>query len=154
TGTLWSNTTFVGALDPFASDPRGFASNLYLSTQSTVPAGLSTRLFNNALAVGYPSNFWALNPLVNQVQIETHSSNRPTNHCVILQLRRRLAEGLAAQVSYTWQRSFSGTLSDFHLDRFYLRSTGIPHAFQTVWTYDIPVGRGKKFGANMNPWLD
>jgi len=41
-----------------------------------------------------------------------------------------------------------------NLDRFYLRSTGIPHAIQTLWTYDVPVGRGKKYGANMNGWLD
>jgi hypothetical protein len=51
-------------------------------------------------------------------------------------MRRRLANGLAAQISYTWARSFSGSLQDFHLDRFYLRSTGIPHAIQTLWTYD------------------
>src|SRR6185295_9372521 len=153
-GSLWTNTTFVGALDPFAAAPRTFAANLYLSSFSGVSAGLSQRLFNNAQAVGYPANFWVLNPLLADVEIETNSTNRPRNHFVILQLRRRLAEGLAAQVSYTWARSFSGTLADFHLDRFYLRSTGIPHAIQSVWTYDIPVGRGKKYGANMNAWLD
>lgn len=154
TGALWTNSTFVGSLDPFNASPRTFAANLYLSTQSTVPAGLSTRLFNNAMAAGYPSNFWVLNPLLNEVEVESNSTNRPTNHFVILNLRRRLADGLAAQISYTWARSFSGTLSDFHLDRFYLRSTGIPHAIQTLWTYDIPVGRGKRYGANMNAWQD
>jgi hypothetical protein len=30
----------------------------------------------------------------------------------------------------------------------------VPHAFQVVYAYDIPVGRGKQVGANMNPWLD
>jgi hypothetical protein len=45
-------------------------------------------------------------------------------------------------------------LSDFHIPRFDLRQTGVPHAFQFLWTYDVPVGRGKKYGANMNPWLD
>ena len=154
TGALWTNTTFVGNLDPFNPDPRNFAANLYLATSTSVPAGLSTRLFNNALSVGYPQNYWVLNPALNAVEVETNSTNRPTNHFVILNMRRRLADGLAAQVSYTWARSFSGTLSDFHFDRFYLRSTGIPHAIQTLWTYDIPVGRGKKYGANMNGWMD
>jgi hypothetical protein len=154
TGALWTNSTFVGNLDPYNPNPRNFAANLYLSTSSSVPAGLSTRLFNNALAAGYPQNFWVVNPLLNAVEIETNSTNRPTNHFVILNLRRRLAAGLAAQVSYTWARSFSGQLNDFHYDRFYLRSTGIPHAIQSLFTYDVPVGRGKSYGANMSSWLD
>jgi hypothetical protein len=152
TGNLWTDTTFVGALDPYNANPKTFANNLYLTTRTQ--AGLDSRLFNNAQKVGYPVNYWVLNPLLNEVEIETNSSNRPTNHFVILQMRRRLAAGLAVQASYTWQRSFSGSLQDFHLDRFYLRSTGIPHAIQSVWTYDIPVGRGRKMGANMSPWLD
>jgi len=119
-----------------------------------VPAGLSTRFFNNALAVGYPSNFWVLNTQLDEVQVQRNSTNRPENHFVTLQLRRRLAGGLAAQVAYTWQRSFSGSLQDFHIPRFYLRSTGIPHAIQSLFTYDMPVGRGKRFGTNMNKALD
>jgi hypothetical protein len=58
--------------------------------------------------------------------------------------------GLAAQASYTWSRSFSGSLQDYHLDRFYLRNTGIPHAIQGLFSYDMPFGRGKRYGANMN----
>ena len=154
TGNLWTNTRYVGALDPFAANPRQFSNDLWSRSESTVPTGLNQRLFENAKTVGYPVNFWVLNPLLNEVEIETNSTNRPMNHFVILQARRRLSAGLAVQASYTWARSFSGSLQDFHLDRFYLRSTGIPHAIQTVWTYDLPFGRGKKIGANMNPWLD
>jgi hypothetical protein len=57
-------------------------------------------------------------------------------------------------LSYTWQRNISGTLLDFHLPRLYLETNGVPHAIQALWSYDIPVGRGKKYGANMNSWLD
>ena len=71
----------------------------------------------------FASNYWSLNPQLNTVAVQTNSDNRPRNNFVILQLRRRLAQGLAAQVAYTWQRSFSGSLQDFHIDRFYLRST-------------------------------
>ena len=154
TGNLWTNSTFVGQLDPFNANPRGFASNLYLSTSTLVPSGLSTRFFNNAQAAGYPVNYWALNPQLSTVDVTTNSSNKPYTHQVITQVRRRLAAGLAAQASYTWTRRFSGQLADFHLDRFQLRSTGIPHAIQTIWTYDVPVGRGKRVGANMNAVLD
>jgi hypothetical protein len=73
---------------------------------------------------------------------------------VTLQLRRRLSEGLAAQVSYTWQRNISGSRLDYHEPLLYLDQTSVPHAIQALWSYDIPVGRGKKYGANMNAWLD
>jgi hypothetical protein len=153
---LFTFDTFVGALDPFNANPRGFASNLYLATTSStqVPAGASTRLFDNAMLAGYPENFWVLNPLLDSVNVNVNSSNKPLNHQMILQLRRRLANGLAAQVSYTYSTGSSGRLSDFHLARFQIRSDGVPHAIQALFTYDVPVGRGKRFGANMNPILD
>jgi len=154
-GTLWTNTTFTGVLDPYFPNPGSFASNLYSSTSASLSTlGLNTRLFTNAQSVGYPANFWVLNSTLDDVEVQRNSSNRPRNNFVTLQLRRRLAGGLAAQVAYTWQRSFSGTLSDFHIPRFYLRSTGIPHAIQSLFTFDAPLGRGKRYGSNMNRWLD
>src|SRR5262249_55676344 len=60
----------------------------------------------------------------------------------------------AAQVSYTWQRNVSGSRLDFHQPLLYLESNGVPHAIQALWSYDIPVGRGKRYGANMNAWED
>jgi hypothetical protein len=155
---LFTASSFTGELDPFFPDPWGYAENFYLDTASTgslgIEPGISTRLFTNATAVGFASNFWVLNPNIDEVQVQTNSTNKPYNHQVILQLRRRLAQGLQVQGSYTWSRSFTGSLFDFHLDRFPLRSTGVPHAWQIIFAYDVPVGRGKRFGANMNAWLD
>jgi hypothetical protein len=95
-----------------------------------------------------------LQPQLNAIEVQQNSTNKPYNHFVIMQLRRRLAQGLTVQGSYTWSRNLTGSLQDFHLARFPLRSTGVPHNFQIVYAYDIPVGRGKQFGANMNPWVD
>jgi hypothetical protein len=155
-GNVWTNSSFTGDLDPFFPDPYGFASNLYLATISSTSlvTGVNTRFFTNAMNLNYPRNYWVLNDQLDEVQVRRNSDNKPYTHQVIMQLRRRLAQGLQAQVGYTWQRNFSGSLEDFHLPRFQLRSTGVPHAFQMLFTYDIPVGRGKRFGANMNPWLD
>jgi hypothetical protein len=156
-GNLWSNSTFVGTLDPFNANPSSFASTLYLSTSTLVPTGMNTRFFNNAMAADparFASNYWALNPQLSSVNFQTNSDNKPYTHQVVTQVRRRLAAGLAVQAAYTWTRQFSGSLQDFHLPRFDLRSTGIPHNIQTVWTYDVPVGRGKRFGANMNAVMD
>jgi hypothetical protein len=42
------------------------------------------------------------------------------------------------------------------LDRFYLENQGpnndIPHAFKTQWTWQLPVGKDRAYGSNMN-WL-
>ena len=59
----------TGALDPFFPDPYGFADDLYTarSARWIDDRGISTRLFNNALALGYPTNFWVLNPQLNEV---------------------------------------------------------------------------------------
>ena len=164
-GAIWTNSTFTGYLDPYFPDPSQFASNLYSSTAAAanLGAGVSTRYFNNAIALGYPRNFWVANPDVSNLNVGMNSNNRPMNHQVILQVRRRLAAGLAAQVGYTWSRYFSGqqgwssnvrNFGDLHTDRINLRSQGVPHAIQGLWTYDIPFGRGKRFGANINPWID
>jgi hypothetical protein len=155
-GNLWTNTGFVGQLDPFNANP-GFASGLYLNTSTLVPTGMNTRYFNNAMNANptlFASNYWQLNPQLNTVAVMTNSDNKPYTHQVVTQVRRRLAAGLAVQAAYTWTRGFSGSLQDFHLPRFQLRNTGIPHNIQTVWTYDVPVGRGKRFGANMNAVMD
>jgi len=157
-GNVWSSTTFTNALNPFAPNPSGFASNLYLTTFAGTSIdtahGVATRLWTNALNMGYPSNFWQLNPQLNTVSATTNSANQPYNHLVTLQVRRRLAAGLAAQLGYTWQKNVSGTRLDFHLPLLDLETDGVPHAIQTLWTYDIPVGRGKKYGANMSGWED
>ena len=155
-GGVWTNSTLTGYLDPYFPNPSSFASTLYGSTfsSSLMASGVSTRLFNNAIAVGYPTNYWRLNPMLSGVNVYTNTDNKPLNHLVTLQLRRRLAAGLSAQVGYTWQRNISGSLLDYHLPRLYLETTGVPHAIQTLWSYDIPVGRGKRYGANMNAWLD
>jgi hypothetical protein len=153
---LFTNGSFTGPLDPFFPNPYGFAETLYLGTTSStqVPGGMNTRLFTNAMNLGTPSNFWVLQPQLNAIEVQQNSTNKPYNHFVIMQLRRRLAQGLTVQGSYTWSRNLTGSLQDFHLARFPLRSTGVPHNFQIVYAYDIPVGRGKQFGANMNPWVD
>jgi len=43
---------------------------------------------------------------------------------------------------------------DFHFDRMDLRVGNVPHALKVLWLYDLPFGRGKHFGTDMNKWLD
>jgi hypothetical protein len=71
-------------------------------------------------------------------------------------LNRRLSHGLQVSANYAYQIQYSGTdegsvYRPFHL----VRSTGsIPNAFKFTANWDIPVGRGKRFGTDMNTWVN
>ena len=41
-----------------------------------------------------------------------------------------------------------------HQDRIYLDNTSVPHAFKTQWTWQIPVGRDRKYGTGMNSFMN
>jgi hypothetical protein len=53
-----------------------------------------------------------------------------------------------------WSRQYGSVLDSLHFDRYLLRSTNVPHAFKLNAYFEAPFGRGKRFGATMNPWLD
>ena len=151
TGTNWTNSTYTSRLDPYFPDPNGIASG----TVNNAAIGLynTTAFFNNAKGLGYPVNFWVMNPLVNQASVMRNLGGGRT-HSFIGEVRRRLSQGLAVQGSYTYQRTWSYSNRDLHMPLFDLEGQGVPHAFKMLWTYDIPYGRGKRFGANISPWLD
>ena len=147
TGTQWTNNTWVGRLDPFSPDPQGIAANLY--------GGSSGQWRNNARnSSAYPANFWVMNPLVNGVFVTRNDPGHVRNHQVIAELRRRLSAGLAVQGSYTYHQRFTRQIEDLQRPLLDLESTQVPHAFKMIWAYDVPFGRGKRFGANINRWID
>jgi hypothetical protein len=75
-------------------------------------------------------------------------------HSLQLELRRRFSRGLTASASYAYQVRYGSSLQSLRRDRIYLQSSDVPHAFKTTWVYQIPVGRGRRFGTDMNPWLN
>ena len=77
-----------------------------------------------------------------------------TLNALQLDVRRRFSQGFQAQGSYTYARGRSFNNIDLHLPLQERRSTLNPHQFTALWTWDTPVGRGKRFGTNMNPWLN
>jgi hypothetical protein len=149
TSTNFTNATFVNQLDPFFPDPGvgggGAAGSLWTGSSGTFRA--------NAIAAGLPSNFFVLNPLVDDANV-TRSAAFSSYHAGTIDVRRRLSRGLSVTGNYTYARRFGSSLQDLHRDRFTLRQTNVPHAFKTTFQYEIPVGRGKRFGTNMGAWLD
>ena len=141
----WNNAQWVSRLDPFFPNPSSIASQLY--------RGSGGRWFSNAKAAGYPINFWVMNPLVSASSVLRNRGGSRTDQ-LIVEFRRRLSGGFAASGSYTWSRTITKSNLELHLPLFDLQSEGVPHAFKLMWTYDLPVGRGRRIGSNMSAWLD
>jgi len=143
TGTLWTNNTLVGRHGLRAPSPTGAASDIF---------GSDTRR-TNALNAGLPANFFVLNPDAGQANI-TQSESFSKYHSLQTELRRRLSRGLAVTLNYTYSRRWGSSFLGQRYGRTLLRSTGNPHAFKTTWNYEVPVGRARRFGANLPTWLD
>jgi hypothetical protein len=76
-------------------------------------------------------------------------------------LRKRFSQGLQFEANYTWSRNLGysesgqagfGTTSNILQDdanrtlEWALIPNDVPHAFVAYWTYDLPFGRGKRWG--------
>jgi hypothetical protein len=87
-------------------------------------------------------------------------------------LQQRIAHGLSAQVAYTWSHCFTNNSGYYGIGGAAAGATSASPYYQNLYnpagdyascyynsnnilsayaTYDLPVGRGKQFGANMNP---
>ena len=138
TGTNWTNTTLVGRLSQLEPAPTTAANDLF---------GDATRRAN-MLAAGLPSNFWVMNPVIGDANVTT-SGSFTKYHSVQTEVRRRLSRGLLVNGSYTWSRRYSSNLDSLHFDRVLRRATNVPHSFKVNGYYELPVGRGKRFGTDM-----
>jgi hypothetical protein len=142
--TQFANSAWTGHLGEYEPDPIDAANDLH--TNATFRA--------NALAAGLPPNLFVLNPDVDQANI-TRDAARTKYDALQIDFRRRLSRGLTASANYTYSRSYETDLDTVRRDRaMILADDGVPHAFKTTWYYEVPVGRGKRFGANINPWLN
>jgi hypothetical protein len=88
-------------------------------------------------------------------------------HVGQLELRRRFRNGLAANVAYTYAHSDSNvpdtgnsSLGPVMFDPYDIEKDRGPdpnvvkHRLVVNGTYDLPVGQGRKYGANMPGWAD
>jgi hypothetical protein len=149
TSTQFTNATWVDRMDEYFPDPFGIAANLW-----------SNGTFRtNATAAGLASNFFVMNPLVDDANVRTPRGGG-SYHSFQVDLRRRLSRGLVVQSSYTYAKRWDMSLpnNDYHNDyeSFYCSNgnTCIPHAFKFLWNYQLPFGRGKRYGTDWNKWLD
>ncbi len=107
----------------------------------------------NAVKAGLPANFFVVNPAMNAVNV-TDSGAFSDYHALQLDLRRRLSHGLSASINYQYAIERGSAFDGFQYGRTMVQGGNLRHAIKTQWDWTIPVGRGQRFGANMNPFLD
>jgi carboxypeptidase family protein/TonB-dependent receptor-like protein len=148
TSTNFTNSTFVNQLNQFSPNPYGAATSLW--------TGSSGSLRTNSFNAGLPINFFVLNPLVDTANV-TRNVEGSYYHSATVELRRRFSRGLLVQGSFTYAMRYTASIqqNDLHRDFEFFRSTGSPpNTFKMLWTYQIPVGRGQRFGSNMSALTD
>jgi hypothetical protein len=140
----WTNSTLAG---------RFVRTNPSITNSATDLDGTLSRR-QNALAAGFPANFFVVNPHANQVNV-TDSGAFSTYHALQVELRRRLSKGLQANASYQYAIEEGSAFLGFHFGRVSNPTNGsVRHAIKTQWDWTLPLGRGQRFGANLHPVLD
>jgi hypothetical protein len=144
TGTNWTNTTRLAELAALNPNPSGAANNI---------VGNAT-FRGNLVTAGLPRNFFVLNPDVSGASVRTNGDFTKYDSLQI-GLRRALSNGIALDANYTWASRFSTTLDTLRQERVLVQSTaGVPHALKMTVAYELPFGRGKRFGTDMRKGLD
>jgi hypothetical protein len=145
TSTNWTSGTFVNDLGLYTANVFNAAGDL--QDDATRRA--------NAITAGLPANFFVANPnMLGGAQVVTNDSFTRYNS-MQLQLRRRLANGFSFDMNYVYGKGWVSNFDSFRVARVLEPDTDdVRHAFKGNWIFQVPVGRGKRFGTDMNAWLD
>ena len=156
TSTNFTSSTFVNRFSSL--DPQ---------VTSALNALHGTAAFRtNALNAGQPRNLVVLNPMALGGTWVVDDKNYTRYNSLQVDLRRRLSQGLLVSGNYTYgirkgsvqphtaAAPAAGTAWSLEFDRLTVDTTDTPHVFKANWVYEIPVGRGRRFGSNWNPVVD
>jgi hypothetical protein len=145
TSTNFTNQGFVNRFSPLNADPLAAV------------AAIDTAAFRaNALAAGLPRNLFVLNPMVASANVVTDDVFTKYNS-LQLELRRRLAQGLLVSANYTYGIKKASSLQSIRFPRIEVDASddrNAPHVFKANWVYEVPVGRGRRFGGDWNAIVD
>jgi hypothetical protein len=142
TSTSFTNTGFLARFGLLEPNVTGAASAIDTTGGRNLAAG-----------AGRPVNLFVMNPRVGGTFIVQDRDFTKYNSLQV-ELRRRLSRGLLVGANYTYGISKTSSNQSLHFDRYELDNTDVPHVIKVNWIYQIPVGRGRRFGTDMNAWLD
>jgi len=146
--SLFANSTFINPLAVF--NPQPFTSANALDADS------SRR--QNALNAGLPANFLIANPHLLQDATITGNGGKTRYDSLQMELRRRLSNGLQFDSSYVFGKAYESSRYSFRRPRLMTENTGaegnIYHALKATAIYDLPFGRGRRFGSDVGGVMD
>ena len=162
--TNFANSTLVSQLSRNAPNVLGFGSGTNFLDNATRRA--------NGIANGRASNFFYVNPTTAPTNIGgtifggsfiVDNSQDSWYDSGVIELRRRLSDGLRVQANYVWSKAQSNAFqsSSVVFAGFTQREDGlelarnvqafdIRHQFKLDATYDLPFGRGRTFFSDSN----
>lgn len=159
TAANFTSATLVTALSRNNPNPFTFSGTAFEN---------STTRRNNAIANGRPVNFFYVNPTtgVNGSFI-VDNSNKTWYDSGIIEVRRRLSDGLRIQANYVWSKAqanayasssvvFAGfTQREGGLDLAKsVQAFDVRHQFKVDATYEVPIGRGRALFGDSNRFVD
>jgi|CXWL01.1.fsa_nt_gi hypothetical protein len=157
TATNFANSTLVAALSRNSPSIGTFAGTSFENS--------ATRRAN-AIANGRPANFFYVNPTTPGGSWTVENTNETWYHSGVLEVRRRLSAGLRVNASYVFSKAMANAFTTnasggggqpptqregigFQLAR-NVQIADLRHQFKVDATYDLPFGRGRKFGSGAN----
>ena len=145
TGTGWTNSTLVQSMYKFQPEPvhRG------------QPAAHDGVVSHEHAERGAPDQLLGRQPR-RQRGDRGDQRRRHAYNGIQLLLNRRFANGFLAQANYTYGRGYQQDFYSFRKPYVERRQTitnspegaggGVTHALAVNWVYELPFGRGKRFG--------
>ena len=97
-----------------------------------------------------------MNPMVSSANV-VMDNNWTKYNSLQLELRRRLSQGLLVGANYTYGIKESSLLTTLAAPRAEVDVSddrNSPHAFKVNWDYELPIGRDRRFGSDMNHVLN
>ncbi|MDQ3488058.1 MAG: TonB-dependent receptor, partial [Acidobacteriota bacterium] len=151
TSTNFTNAAFLNRFS--ALNPRVY------DTSTTTPGALQGIENNNtfranAAKAGLPINLLVMNPRALGGTFVVQDQDWTRFNSLQVDLRRRLAQGLLVSANYTYGIGKESSLETLAYDRITVDNTDVPHVFKMNWHYEVPVGRGRRFGAHMSAIAD
>jgi Carboxypeptidase regulatory-like domain len=157
-GTQWTNATNLGFLAAMNPNPWGFAT----AGASGLIGNATFR--NNAVAAGLPANFFVANPDLLGAGTTAGASNLTVNsggtraHSMQFEFRKRFSHGFAVNPSYTWSLAEVQNRYGFARPLEWVEQAGqvgnVRHAVKANFAVEIPVGKDRQFGSNLNGFTD
>jgi hypothetical protein len=148
TSSDFASNTFLNPLAIY--NPAPFTAATSLDSSATRRA--------NAVNAGLPANFLVINPDMLGGANITGNGGFTTYDSLQLEFRKRMSDGLQLSANYVYAISEDSNRYSFRVPRLTTRQTGgsggVTHALKMNWVYELPWGRGRKYMADANRFVE